>query len=64
MVPLMSGQLRLAQHRAHGTSLAIIVFVAVAGAIGIAPTSRGRGAGVLDRGKRLERSDARVLKRI
>jgi uncharacterized membrane protein YfcA len=34
MVPLMVGQLRLTQHRAHGTSLAMIMFVAAAGAIG------------------------------
>lgn len=33
MVPLMTGQLRLSQHRAHGTSLAIITLVAVAGAL-------------------------------
>lgn len=31
MVPLLTGQLRLTQHRAHGTSLAIITFVAIAG---------------------------------
>jgi uncharacterized membrane protein YfcA len=31
MVPLLTGQLGLSQHRAHGTSLAIIMFVAVAG---------------------------------
>lgn len=36
MVPLMTGQLRLSQHRAHGSSLAIIAFVAVAGALGYA----------------------------
>lgn len=34
MVPLLTGPLRLSQHRAHGTSLAIIVFVAIAGAFG------------------------------
>lgn len=34
MVPLMTGQLRLTQHRAHGTSLAVIMFGAIAGAIG------------------------------
>jgi uncharacterized protein len=34
MVPLLTGQLKLTQHRAHGTSLAIIMFVAVAGVIG------------------------------
>ena len=34
MVPLMTGRLGLSQHRAHGTSLAIIVFVAAAGALG------------------------------
>jgi uncharacterized membrane protein YfcA len=34
MVPLLTGQLRLTQHRAHGTSLAIITFVAIAGALG------------------------------
>ena len=34
MVPLLTGQLKLGQHRAHGTSLAIIVFVASAAAIG------------------------------
>lgn len=31
MVPLLTGQLGLNQHRAHGTSLAIIMFIAVAG---------------------------------
>jgi uncharacterized membrane protein YfcA len=31
MVPLLTGQLGLTQHRAHGTSLALIMFVAVAG---------------------------------
>ncbi len=31
MVPLLTGQLKLSQHRAHGTSLAIIMFVAVSG---------------------------------
>ena len=34
MVPLLTGQLKLSQHRAHGTSLAIITFIAIAGAIG------------------------------
>lgn len=34
MVPLLTGQLRLSQHRAHGTSLAIIMFVALSGALG------------------------------
>lgn len=34
MVPLLTGQLRLSQHRAHGTSLAIIMFVAASGALG------------------------------
>jgi uncharacterized membrane protein YfcA len=34
MVPLLTGQLRLSQHRAHATSLAIILFVAIAGAAG------------------------------
>ena len=33
MVPLMTGLLKLPQHRAHGTSLAIIMFVASAGLI-------------------------------
>jgi len=42
MVPLMTGRLGLSQHRAHGTSLAIIVFVAGAGAAGYA------GAGNVD----------------
>ncbi len=36
MVPLLTGPLRLSQHRAHGTSLAIIMFVAVSGVIGYA----------------------------
>ncbi len=36
MVPLLTGQLKLSQHRAHGTSLAIIMFVAVSGVIGYA----------------------------
>lgn len=30
MVPLLTGYLRLSQHRAHGTSLAVIIFVAAA----------------------------------
>jgi len=34
MVPLLTGRLQLSQHRAHATSLAIIMFVAVAGATG------------------------------
>jgi uncharacterized membrane protein YfcA len=34
MVPLFTGQLKLSQHRAHGTSLAVIMFVAIAGALG------------------------------
>jgi uncharacterized membrane protein YfcA len=34
MVPLLTGQLGLTQHRAHGTSLAIIMFVAVSGVAG------------------------------
>lgn len=33
MVPLLTGRLGLSQHRAHGTSLAIIMFVAVAGVL-------------------------------
>jgi uncharacterized membrane protein YfcA len=36
MVPLLTGQLKLSQHRAHGTSLAIIMFVAASGVIGYA----------------------------
>ena len=36
MVPLLTGPLRLSQHRAHGTSLAIIMFVAVSGVVGYA----------------------------
>src|SRR3990172_5797334 len=34
MVPLLTGQLKLSQHRAHGTALAIIMFVAVVGVVG------------------------------
>jgi uncharacterized membrane protein YfcA len=34
MVPLLTGQLGLSQHRAHATSLAVITFVAAAGAVG------------------------------
>lgn len=33
MVPLLTGRIGLSQHRAHGTSLAIIMFVATAGAL-------------------------------
>lgn len=33
MVPMLVGLLRLSQHRAHGTSLAIIIFVASAAAV-------------------------------
>jgi uncharacterized protein len=33
MVPLMTGLLAMTQHKAHGTSLAVIVFTAIAGAI-------------------------------
>lgn len=36
LVPLLTGPLRLSQHRAHGTSLAIIMFVAVSGVVGYA----------------------------
>ncbi len=34
MVPLLTGQLKLSQHRAHGTSLAIILFIAISGVVG------------------------------
>ncbi len=34
MVPLLTGILRLPQHLAHGTSLAIVVFVGAAGLTG------------------------------
>jgi uncharacterized membrane protein YfcA len=34
MVPLLTSLLRLPQHRAHGTSLAIVVFVGAAGLAG------------------------------
>jgi uncharacterized membrane protein YfcA len=34
MVPMLTGWLKLSQHRAHGTSLAIIMFVAVSGVAG------------------------------
>ncbi len=34
LVPLLTGQLKLSQHRAHATSLAIILFIASAGAMG------------------------------
>lgn len=34
MVPLLTGQLKLGQHRAHATSLAIITFIAIAGTLG------------------------------
>lgn len=36
MVPLLTGVLGLSQHRAHGTSLAIVIFVATAGLISYA----------------------------
>jgi uncharacterized membrane protein YfcA len=36
MVPLLTGLLRMPQHKAHGTSLAIVVFVASAGLVGYA----------------------------
>jgi uncharacterized membrane protein YfcA len=34
MVPLLTSLLRLPQHLAHGTSLAIVIFVATSGLIG------------------------------
>ncbi|MCH8025489.1 MAG: sulfite exporter TauE/SafE family protein [Chloroflexi bacterium] len=34
MVPLLTSLLRMPQHRAHGTSLVIVIFVATAGLIG------------------------------
>jgi uncharacterized membrane protein YfcA len=34
MVPLLTSLLRLPQHIAHGTSLAIVIFVATAGFLG------------------------------
>lgn len=34
MVPLLTSLLRLPQHLAHGTSLAIVIFVATAGFLG------------------------------
>lgn len=33
MVPLLTGLLRMPQHRAHGTSLAAIIFIASAGVV-------------------------------
>jgi len=33
MVPLLTGLLRMPQHRAHGTSLAAIIFIASAGLV-------------------------------
>jgi uncharacterized membrane protein YfcA len=36
MVPLLTGVLKLPQHLAHGTSLAVIIFVASASLIGYA----------------------------
>lgn len=33
MVPLLTGLLKMPQHRAHGTSLAVIIFIAMAGAV-------------------------------
>ena len=33
IVPLLTGRIGLSQHRAHGTSLAIIMFVAAVGAL-------------------------------
>lgn len=33
MVPLLTGLLKLPQHRAHGTSLAIVIFVGAAGMV-------------------------------
>jgi len=36
MVPLLTGVLGLSQHRAHGTSLAIVIFVATAGLVSYA----------------------------
>ena len=34
MVPLLTGLLKLPQHLAHGTSLAIVIFVGTAGLLG------------------------------
>lgn len=34
MVPLLTGLQKMPQHRAHGTSLAIVIFVGTAGLIG------------------------------
>lgn len=34
MVPLLTGLVGLSQHKAHGTSLAIVIFVALAGLAG------------------------------
>ncbi len=34
MVPLLTGLLKLPQHRAHGTSLAIVIFVGTSGLLG------------------------------
>ncbi|MBI5603826.1 MAG: TSUP family transporter [Deltaproteobacteria bacterium] len=33
MIPLMGGLLEVGQHRAHGTSLAAMVFVGIVGAL-------------------------------
>lgn len=34
MIPVLTGGLKLSQHRAHGTSLAVIMFVAISGVAG------------------------------
>jgi uncharacterized membrane protein YfcA len=34
MVPLLTGVVGMSQHRAHGTSLAIVIFVGTAGMLG------------------------------
>jgi uncharacterized membrane protein YfcA len=67
MVPMLVGLLRLSQHRAHGTSLAVIIFVASAAVVpyGLAGNIDWPLAGLLSVGAALGvYPGARVMQRI
>ncbi len=73
MVPMLTGILRLSQHQAHGTSLAIIIFVASAAVVPyaiagnvdwglVAALSVGAAAGVYAGARVMQRIPARQLR--
>jgi uncharacterized membrane protein YfcA len=75
MVPLLTGALNLPQHVAHGTSLAIIIFVASASLIGYAVAGNvdwpliglfagGSAAGALIGARAMQRVSALRLRQV